>query len=434
MPHPTAIGNVDGSGWSDIGWSPMNRMLRSTLVTCCIVFLTATVHARPYPGQTGMAAAADSASTAGTNPAGITRFKSRTMQVELLAFFSDNTWEGDIGNSGLGFKSDTTNTTILPTSYVVQPINDEWTFGFTILGMGFSEDFGDWPGKYIVETFDLIYLSAFPSLAYRVNDKLSVAASLALTYTKYEQERAVLNPLDPGFGEGSMKIDADGATVGFGLSALYQFTDRTRVGLIYRSELDPELEGGADFSGLGPNTEALLTGAGLIDADVDMSSRTPQSVIAGLYHEFDNGHAVTVDVIWSDFSKFKLSEKYINGTSISDSSVEYDDIFAFSVSYTWPVNERWMLGVGGFYAADMIEDENRTLALRLDSMWSLGVGFEWQWTDNRTLGASISYIGIGDAPVTSPTIPGLGAITGEYTSRDIIQMSIGVTFAKGGSG
>ena len=138
--------------------------------------------------------------------------------------------------------------------------------------------------------------------------------------------------------------------------------------------------------------------------------------------------------MWADFSEFLLSEKYINGTSNADSSVEYDDIFAFSASYTWPVNDRWMLGVGGLYTADMIEDENRTLALRLDSMWSLGVGFEWQWTDNRTLGASISYIGIGDAPVTSPTIPGLGAITGEYTSRDIIQLSIGVTFAKGGSG
>jgi long-chain fatty acid transport protein len=388
--------------------------------------------ARPYPGQTGMAASADSAATAGTNPAGITRFKTRHVKGELLSFFSDNTWEGSVGNSGQSFKSDDTNTTIVPTTYLVQPINDDWTFGFTILGSGFSEDFGNWPGRYLVETYDLIYVSAFPTLAYRVNDKLSIAASLALTYTNYEQTRAVLNPLDPGFGEGEMEIEADGTTVGFGLSALYEFNEHTRIGISYHSELDPELEGDAKFSGLGPNTEALLSSAGLINADIDMNSRTPQSVLAGLYHEFPNRHAVTLDIVWADFSEFKLSEKYVNGTSISDNDVDYDDIVAASVSYTWPLNDRWMLGVGGLYVDDMIDDDNRTMSLRLDSMWSLGIGFEWQWTENRTLGATVSYIGIGDAPVTSPAIAGIGSISGEYTSRDIIQLEVGVTFGKSG--
>ncbi|MGI9327051.1 MAG: OmpP1/FadL family transporter [Pseudomonadales bacterium] len=408
------------------------KVLCSLTLTVCLAIAASTASARPYPGMSGIVASADSAATAGNNPAGMTRFKKRAWDGEVLAFFSDNTWEGDVGNSGRTFKSDDTNTTLVPTSYLIQPINEDFTFGFTILGSGLSEDFGDWPGRYFVESYDLIYVSAFPSLAYRVNDKLSISASLALTYTSYEQERVVLNPLDPGFGEGSMKLEADGTTVGFGLSALYEFTDRTRVGLVYRSELDPELEGDAKFSGLGPNTEMLLSSAGLINADIDLSSRTPQSVLAGIYHEFSNGHAVTFDAVWSDFSRFKLAEKYVNGTSISDNNVEYDDIIAVSASYTWPVNERWMLGVGGLYVDDMIDDDVRTLSLRLDSVWSLGVGVEWQWSENRTLGATVSYLGVGDAPVTSPAVPGLGSVTGEYTSRDIIQLEIGMTWSRKG--
>ncbi len=90
-----------------------------------------------------------------------------------------------------------------------------------------------------------------------------------------------------------------------------------------------------------------------------------------------------------------------------------------------------MLGVGGLYADDMVDDANRTLALRLDSIWSIGVGVEWQWTPERTVSATVSYLGIGDAPVTTPSIPGLGAVTGEYTSRDMIQIEIGVTFGGG---
>lgn len=407
----------------------MKKVTLALVVAFCVTVAAPSTNARPYPGQTGLAAAADSAATAGSNPAGITRFKSRTIEFEVLSFFSDNTWEGQIGN-GPEFKTDDSTTTIVPTNYVIQPINDNWTFGFTILGSGYSDDFGDWPGRFFIEEYTLVYISAFPSLAYRVNDKLSIAASLALTYTSYESERAVLNPLDPGFGEGTMEIDTDGATVGFGVSALYELTDRTRVGLVYHSELDPELDGKAKFRGLGPNTEMLFDNAGLLGADVDSSSRTPQAIVAGIYHEFDNDHAVTVDVIWADFSEFKLSEQYINGTSISDTDVDYDDVVAVSASYTWPLNDRWMVGVGGFYTSDMVDDDNRTMTLRLDSAWSLGAGFEWQWKDNRTLGASLSYIGIGDAPVNSPAIGGLGSVTGEYTSRDIIQLVVGVTWAK----
>lgn len=50
----------------------------------------------------------------------------------------------------------------------------------------------------------------------------------------------------------------------------------------------------------------------------------------------------------------------------------------------------------------MIEDEKRTLTLRLDSIWSAGLGVEWQWTENRAVSATLDYLQLGDAPVTSP--------------------------------
>lgn len=99
----------------------------------------------------------------------------------------------------------------------------------------------DWVGRYFIEEYSLVYISAFPSVAYRVNDKLSIAGSLALTYSNFTQTSAVPN-LDPGIGDGELEIDADGTIIGFGVSALYEFTDRIRVGIAYQSELDMELE------------------------------------------------------------------------------------------------------------------------------------------------------------------------------------------------
>ena len=355
----------------------------------------------PYPAISGIAAAADDAMVAANNPAAMTRFDKRVMRGEVAVFHSDNTWEGQIGEDGPTFRSEDSSTTIVPQGNSVNPVRENLWFGFTVLGSGFSDDYDDdWPGRYFIDEYELIYLSAFPSLATKVTDKLSVAASLALTYTTYEQIKAV--PNDPGFDDGTLKIDTDGWSVGWALSGLYEFSESTRVGLSYRSKIEPDLDGQAKFSGLGPITEAILDAAGLLNASVNVTSAQPQSLVAGIYHQFDDAGAVTVDAVWADFSNFSLAEIYVNGDQIVENDVEYDDIFAISASYSRPVAERWRVGIGGFITNDMVNDDQRTLTLRLDRIWSLGAGFDWQWKPDRKLSVTLNYLKIDDAPVTSP--------------------------------
>lgn len=404
--------------------------MRKLLLVLCGLAIAGAATAGPYPALSGITAAADNATVAGNNPAAMTRFDSRNVHVELLGFFSDNTWEGQVG-AGPTFRSEDSGSTIIPSGNMVMPLRNDWYFGFTILGMGFSEDFpDDWPGRYLIDEYSLLYLSAFPSIARKVNDKLSLAASLALTYTDYEQIKAVPN-IDPGFGDGSLQIEADGTTVGFALSSLYEFSDRTRFGLVYRSELDADLDSNANFSNLGPTTESILDAAGLLNAAINVTSRTPQAVTAGLYHEFGDGGAITFDVVWSDFSEFKLSETYVNGDQLIETSVNYDDIYAFSVGYNRLVSDRLRIGFGAMYVNDMIDNDQRTLTLRLDSMWAAGVGVEWQWTPTRVVSATLNYIQMGDAPVTSPSIPLIGSVTGIYTDRGIIFLEVGMSFGTG---
>lgn len=388
-------------------------------------------HARPYPAGAGSAASADSAATAGNNPAGLTRFDSRNSRYGVSGFFSDNTWKGQLGANGPTIESDDDEETIIPSGNLVLPLNDDWYFGFTILGFGFSEDFGDdWVGRYFMQEYELLYVSAFPSIAYRVNDQWSVAASAAVTYTSYEQTKAILN-LEPGFGDGQLEIDADGFTVGFSVSALYEYSNRTRFGLVYKSEIDAELDGDADFKNLSPSTETVLDAAGLLGASIDIDSRSPQSMNAGLYHEFANAGAVTFDVAWIDFSRFTLSEIYVNGNQLNEGDLDYDDIWALSASYTRPVNARLSLGIGAMYIDDMVSDDKRTLTLRLDDAWILGVGAEWQWTETRSLFAMLSYIQIGDAPITTDSIAGIGSATGKYEDRSSVLLQIGMNLGPG---
>jgi long-chain fatty acid transport protein len=171
--------------------------------------------ARPYPIGTGLAASADSALTASSNPAGISRFTERALEFELLAFRSESEWESAFSETGAQFSSKNSGTTFVPRVAIVQPINERFAASFTFLGTGFSDDLGEWPGRYFIRRYDSIYVSAFPSLAYRIDDQWSVAASAAITYTRFEQERAVRNIFDPGFGDGLSELKADSFELGF---------------------------------------------------------------------------------------------------------------------------------------------------------------------------------------------------------------------------
>ncbi len=375
-----------------------------------------------------MAASADSAITASSNPAGITRFSSRAIDAEVLLFTSESEWESEFTNTGRRFDSKDSGETVVPRFAIVQPINDRFSTSFTFLGTGFSDDLGDWPGRYFIEKYDSIYVSAFPSLAYRIDSQWSVAASAAITYSSFEQERAVLNLFDPGFGDGRSKIEADSVEVGFGLSTLYQSSSRTRWGLTYKSEINPSRDADNDLTGLGPRTEAAMRRLNLLDRDLTIESTSPASMVGGMYHEFDNDGAVTVDLAWINFSNFRLSEFYYNGESFARSEPEYNDIYTLSSSYTWPVSDRWMLGVGALVTNQMIDDDDRTMTLRLDALWSLSVAAEWQWTPTRSVKMSVGYFGMDDAPVTTPSLPVVGSLQGKFTSRDTLLFQVGMSF------
>lgn len=405
----------------------MTRLLPFLALACCAC-ASSLAFARPYPLGTGMAASADSAITASSNPAGITRFSSRAIDAEVLLFTSESEWESEFTNTGRRFDSKDSGETVVPRFAIVQPINDRFSTSFTFLGTGFSDDLGDWPGRYFIEKYDSIYVSAFPSLAYRIDSQWSVAASAAITYSSFEQERAVLNLFDPGFGDGRSKIEADSVEVGFGLSTLYQSSSRTRWGLTYKSEINPSRDADNDLTGLGPRTEAAMRRLNLLDRDLTIESTSPASMVGGMYHEFDNDGAVTVDLAWINFSNFRLSEFYYDGESFAQSNTQYNDIYALSSSYTWPVSDRWMLGVGALVTNQMIDDDDRTMTLRLDALWSLSVAAEWQWTPTRSVKMSVGYFGMDDAPVTTPSLPVVGSLQGKFTSRDTLLFQVGMSF------
>lgn len=384
------------------------------------ILLATAAHASTGPAQSALTAPANSAVTAATNPAGLTRLKESEWVVQLLAFSSDSTFVTTADSYSGVTKEDSSGSIVIPFLFYARPISERLTFGFSVtVPGGLGEDLDDdGPQRYLLDEWSLGYVSLAPAIGYRLNERWSLGAGLNINYSVLEYESAVFN-FDPTVGDGKMEIEATDLTLGFQLGLLYELTDRTRIGVGYRSENDPKLSDRPEFSNLGPMRQQLLDQVGILNQKITLENQFPQAINAGLYHQFANDVELTVDVAWIDFSEYGFSDVRLGSQSLTTAPTKYEDIWAVSAGVSWPVKDRWQLKFGAVYASSGVDDENRTFTLRLDEIWGVGVGAEYQWRDDRVLGVNLNYYEIGDGP-TETDVPLVGKLAGEFSKREAI--------------
>ena len=78
---------------------PRTQIAAAGLLACVLVFSPSS-QGRPYAGVSGLAASADSATTASTNPAGIARFSEPAYRAELVVVQSESEWAGRLWYCG----------------------------------------------------------------------------------------------------------------------------------------------------------------------------------------------------------------------------------------------------------------------------------------------------------------------------------------------
>jgi long-chain fatty acid transport protein len=383
----------------------LSNYSRLTLLFVLVVahFAAGSAVASSGPVQTGLLAQADSAITAASNPAGLSRLEQTEWLGQLNVFVSDSTFEQDTPSGPEVTDSD--GSLVAPFIYYARPLNDKWTVGGSVTGMGFGEDVGgEGPGRYLIDEWALVLLKLAPAVSYRINEKWSVGAALNINYTYYSFETAVFNGV--GNPDGRMEIEADDINFSPQIGLLYEFSDTTRFGLNWTGESNPELSDTPEYTG----------GTGPLE-EVKIESTMPQMIGAGVWHQFSGGSAVTVDALWVEFSKFGMSEVYLNNGSIETKNQDFEDAWLFTLGYTYPISPKWLLKGGVLYSTQFIKDENRTQNFKMDQMMGVGVGAEYQWGENINIGLNFNYYDFGEAPIEAD-VPGFGTFTGRYTKHD----------------
>jgi len=390
-------------------------MKNRILLLCVLLGAPVVVFAGngPWPGLTGLNAKANTARTAQTNPAGMSRLSNSELIGQLAIVATETEDATAVTGLGLSSEDDDTGTYGGPLFYYVKPLNDRFHFGLSLaVPGGFGDDYGsNSPTRYLVEEWSLAYVALVPALSYRINDQWSVGVSAQINYANYEVENAVLNIGEP---DGEMTLEADGVSVSFNGSVLYQINDTTRIGAGYRSGVDMELDGDPKFKRLSTTTRDLLDAAGLLNIEVDIESELPDIAMAGFYHDFDNGWGWAVDVARIGWSNFRLTEfGFLEGT-LFEQDTDYDDVWAGSTGVSIPMNGRWTLGLGVSYSESPIDKDERTFLFRVDETWIFGAGLEYDLGNDRSVSFNFNYMDFGEGKIESPTVPFLGRLEAEY--------------------
>lgn len=298
-----------------------------------------------------------------------------------------------------------------PHAYVTHQLTDDWFLGFglyTEFGLGTKYD-SDWNLKWSSTETTLETMTLNPNVAYKVNDRLSLAAGLRMMYLDFDHRKTpfdndTIGALPPPFpplpviGSMSTRVKGDSWGTGYNLGVSYKITDTLDAGFVYRSRVRHTVKG--DF-------EVNSSAGTVVPVDIpnplpygNASARgeieLPPSWTAGLNYrpvERLNIGLAAIYTEWSTYDDLTMTfgPTLGNHAKLSRSSEQknWKDVWRLGLGAEYLLTERW--SVQGGYVCDM-DPINRS---HTDTMlppgdrhiFSTGVGYAIDtWTLNASYG------------------------------------------------
>lgn len=364
----------------------------------------------------GAAAAAQDASTIFTNPAGLSYLPDSQLvfaahAIGLSAHLNNN---GSIAGAGQplnGNGGDLGSWSLLPNLFYAQAISPN-----VHLGLGISAPFGlkteydaNWLGRFQAIKSELNTININPSIAYKVNNALSLGAGVSAMRTTATLTSAVNFG---AFGEGLATIKGNDWGYGYNLGAIYQATTDTRIGLAYRSKISQSLKGSVGFT-LPAGVPAALAPDGGVSADVTL----PENMSLSAFSKVNELWDMMAEVTWTRWSRFKqLSIVRDSGALLSLTPENWDDTLRFSLGANYRYSENLKLRAGVAYDQDAIKDQFRTARIPGNDRTWLSAGAQYKVSANSIVDFAFSHLFIKDASINNnQLLAGNGLISGQYT-------------------
>jgi len=256
---------------------------------------------------TAFYATGDDPSVVAYNPAQMTRLKGTQVYGGATAI----TLNSDVVRNG-NTNAIKNQTIPVPHAYITHQVNDNLYLGFgtfTRFGLGtkYEDHFG---GQASLREALLESFSFNPTIAYKVNDNLSVAAGVEIIKGSFYIERCA----NIAIPNSEALIDVSGTSFAGNFGVLYDFNDMVSIAFAYRSPVH--------FVGTG---DLEISGGTPIDGKYDAELRAdfPSSWTLGLGFKPIENLTIEVDAIFTEWEHFDSLEFDYTGFPMGDSEEEF---------------------------------------------------------------------------------------------------------------
>ncbi len=339
----------------------------------------------------GATAGAENNSYAYFNAAGLTRQKGKQFNIGGTYIAPEASASNIKGN---GEKSDVHNivhSAVAPNMSYSQQLNDKYTFGIGInvpFGMITKYD-ESWAGATDGVTSKVTAVTTTPMIAYKATDKLSLGAGLPIQYFKARLTSTAPSP----YGAADVAIEGASVDVGYQLSALYEFNEKTRVGVNYRSEINHKLKGEVESK--------KLSISPIYNQDITARIDTPALLSVGAYHEINDKWAVMAEyqrVFWNSFDAIDIYGVDTPGL-VSNTPENWEDANFYAIGASYQIDNQWKLRLGLAYDDSAVKVDYRTPRVPDSRRIWYSTGLEYQYNDNLTFDMGFTYIQAKEAHV-----------------------------------
>jgi long-chain fatty acid transport protein len=339
----------------------------------------------------GQAVVARDASTIFANPAGLTQVQGHQVVggVQLIkssVHFTES--DGDpSGGDGGGLS-------VVPSFYYAMDLTPDVKVGIGVFGpFGLKTEYdSDWAGRANGILSDMKTINVNPTVAWKVNDKLSVGVGVDFQYVEATLSKAPY-PIGHPYEALVSTMEGDDTSWGWNVGAHYQVDAATWIGLSYRSTVNYRLKG---------DLRNNLTGY-MYDIRADVT--LPDMASLALLRRIDDRWTIMADATWTGWSEFdKLDvHRAVDGQLVDHTEENWQDAWRFGVGADYRYNDAWTWRFGVAYDNTPIPDaDHRTPRIPDSDRISVAVGGQFRASKQAVVDFGYMHIFFHDSQTTSP--------------------------------
>jgi long-chain fatty acid transport protein len=273
-------------------------------------------------------------------------------------------------------------------------------------GFGFYTPFGlttewenpdEFAGRYISTLASLRTFDLNPTLAWKAgNFGFGVGAIARASDVELNQRAPLFNPfINRVVDVAALEVTSDFEWgYGYNVGLLHKFNNSFSWGLSYRSKIEIDYAGDADFSQISTGNAGLdaLVRANLPvgqTVPVETSIEMPDMASFGVALMLTPDLLVEIDANWTGWSSFdELPFTFPDNPELSTVIPQnFDDAYNYRLGVNWTMSDRWQFRVG--YVFDETPQPDEAVSPLLPDSdrngFTLGVGYTGRWNIDTAL-------------------------------------------------